>query len=74
MVGATSGYYEPEWDEQSAWEALTQVVYDHFTDWSEEEPKLTRSLNSPREILQAATEMLANAEPEKALRHRAEAA
>ncbi|MBN9033724.1 MAG: hypothetical protein BGO05_26230 [Rhizobiales bacterium 63-7] len=33
MVGAPSGYYEPEWDEQCAWSALESLVLDHFTDW-----------------------------------------
>lgn len=33
MVGAMSGYYEPEWDEQCAWSALERIVVDRFTDW-----------------------------------------
>lgn len=27
MVGETTGYYEPEWDESTAWEALADTVF-----------------------------------------------
>jgi hypothetical protein len=57
MVGATSGYYEPEWDEQTAWEALEGYVYAHFTDWSVDQPVVTRKFNGPGDILRAAREL-----------------
>jgi hypothetical protein len=36
MVGEISRYYEPEWSEQTAWEALQRIVFEHFTDWTEQ--------------------------------------
>lgn len=68
MVGGMSGYYEPEWDERSAWDELKQHVISHFTDWDEcvkhsrnDEfiPRLTRQLDTPSDILAAAREMIA---------------
>ena len=32
MVGAMSGYYEPEWDEETAWEALRKAVFWHYVE------------------------------------------
>lgn len=63
MVGCVSGYYEPEWDEESAWAALENLVYGHFTDWGgeqEDAPKLTRSLGSVSDIFAAAQEIIAS--------------
>lgn len=57
MVGATSGYYEPEWDEETAWIALVQLVHIEFTDWSEDGATPLRVFNSPSEVLRAAEEM-----------------
>lgn len=60
MVGETSGYYEPEWDEECAWSALENLVRCHFTDWHpdhEGTPKLLRPLGTAREILRAARDM-----------------
>lgn len=73
MVGATTGYFEPEWDEQCAWSALENIVRDHFTDWdslirdtedgkSDEAPAggyLTRDLSTVSQIFRAADEMVA---------------
>lgn len=62
MVGAVSGYYEPEWDEETAWTALDELVRCHFTDWHpdhEGTPRLLRPLNTAREILRAALDMAA---------------
>ncbi|UXS01113.1 hypothetical protein [Agrobacterium tumefaciens] len=66
MVGAVSGYYEPEWDEESAWSALDNLVRDHFTDWERIQQEnvalgsaLTRDLSTPSKILSAARDMIA---------------
>lgn len=61
MVGAMSGYYEPEWDEETAWDSLRNFVAAHFTDWSEPEPVPTRKFRTPRDYLRAAADMLAGA-------------
>ena len=64
MVGAVSGYYEPEWDEQTAWEALQQIVYDRFTDYRCDAGDddviaiLTRRLDSPSDIFRAARDLV----------------
>lgn len=59
MVGAVSGYYEPEWDEETAWEALQNYVLDQFTDWSQDRPTLTRKFKGPGDVLRAACELAA---------------
>lgn len=66
MVGATTGYYEPEWDEECAWSALNNLVRGHFTDWEkmmeDNIPRggaLTRDLSTPSLILRAAKDMIA---------------
>ncbi len=61
MVGAVSGYYEPEWDEQCAWSALEDLVIGHFTDYSDWEsgPRLIRHFESPSDVFAAARDMLA---------------
>lgn len=64
MVGAMSGYYEPEWSEAAAWEALRDLVYDEFTEWGEDYARPLREFRGPRDILQAAGEMIARAEAE----------
>ncbi|WP_425953018.1 hypothetical protein [Ralstonia pseudosolanacearum] len=62
MVGDFFGYYEPEWEEETAWEALLTLVFDHFTEWSMEGPKLLRrDLDTPTRILRAAREIIAAA-------------
>jgi len=65
MVGQVSGYYEPEWDEESAWGALRQLVAAHFTDWDAwanedaSRPWSTRRLRTPAEIFRAADDLVA---------------
>ena len=61
MVGATTGYYEPEWDEESAWGALNNLVWATFTDWSGEDPVPLRTFNGPGDIFLAAHELIAAA-------------
>lgn len=58
MVGAVSGYYEPEWYEETAWDALREIVYAHFTDW-ENDARLMRCLDTPALIFAAAKEIIA---------------
>lgn len=59
MVGALEGYYEPEWYEKTAWEALQDIVFIEFTEWGEDECSLTRRLNTPSDILRAAESLVA---------------
>lgn len=63
MVGAVSGYYEPEWDEETAWSSFCDLLYAHFTDWAaeaEDEPAaLLRPLDTVTEKFAAATVMIA---------------
>lgn len=58
MVGGVYGYYEPEWDEQTAWDALLDAVSLQFTDWSGGKPKALRTFRTPRDVFRAAGEML----------------
>lgn len=64
MVGAVVGYYEPEWEEETAWDALRRVVYDNFTDWSEDGWTVLRDLSTPSLILRAAEELCATKQGE----------
>lgn len=70
MVGATSGYYEPEWDEECAYVALEKIVYGHFTCWDvafldcdvdelpDTLPLMIRELSSPSLIFAAAADII----------------
>ncbi|WP_416358186.1 hypothetical protein ACLNGM_09870 [Aureimonas phyllosphaerae] len=62
MVGAMSGGEEPEWDEETAYEALTEIVSWHFTEldfYDEDCPvRFTRRLITPIEIFAAAREAI----------------
>lgn len=60
MVGAVTGYYEPEWDEQTAYEALLSIVRVEFTDWidRDEVPPLTRRLDTPSHVFAAARDLV----------------
>jgi len=60
MVGAVSGYYEPEWDEQTSWEALECIVRDYFCDWSEDGPTPTRQFRTPSDVLRGAHDIVAD--------------
>lgn len=57
MVGEMSGYYEPEWSEQTAWEALRAAVFEDCTDWTEHGFTITRDLSTTRHVLAAAREL-----------------
>ena len=68
MVGNMSGGYEPEWFEETAWEALCLLVEYHFTEWDDvifDEKTgnpgfaITRDLSNVSKILQAADEIVA---------------
>jgi len=64
MVGGMSGYYEPEWDEETAWDSLSTLVAHHFTDWSkaamtDTTPELTIKLRTPSQVLAAAARIIA---------------
>ena len=61
MVGDMSGYYEPEWEEESAWGALSTLVRYHFCDWDENGPTPTRMIRNPSDVFRCADEMLAEA-------------
>jgi hypothetical protein len=75
MVGAMSGYYEPEWDEESAWESLCNIVWGHFTSWEDvtdstgdcewPTPTCTRDLSTPKLVFAAAREILADRAAQK---------
>lgn len=68
MVGETAGYYEPEWEEETAWESLCEIVYWHFVEmvyatdstgdaeWPH--PVCNRDLSTPTLILRAAQEII----------------
>lgn len=60
MVGAVSGYYEPEWGEQDAWFALDSIVRSHFEMYSDEGDflGLSRDLNTPAQIFNAAKDII----------------
>lgn len=59
MVGSTCGYYEPEWYEESAWEALQNIVRAEFTNWEcADGPILTRRLRTPSDVLKAAADLI----------------
>jgi hypothetical protein len=47
MVGWTSGYYEPEWEEDDAWTLLEQGVREHWTDYRELPPETVDSMEFP---------------------------
>jgi hypothetical protein len=59
MVGAMSGYYEPEWDEETAWEALREWVWCQCYDF--ESNRQTRALKLPSDFFRAADELISAA-------------
>ena len=61
MVGGVSGYYEPEWSEESAWCCLRHLVYHHFIDYGDDGEKweLTRPLKTPTQVFAAARYIIA---------------
>lgn len=68
MVGGMSGYYEPEWDETTAYEALVDVLFNIFTPWDDYDevndiwPSCFRNLSTPRLIFLAADELIERAQ------------
>lgn len=59
MVGGMSGGESPEWDEETAWDALQGLVLAHFTDWGcSSPPEPTRVLDTPAQIFAAATDLI----------------
>lgn len=56
MVGETSGYYEPEWDEETAWDALRSFVwsatFDYDNGWQ------TTEQSTPSAVFRLADELL----------------
>lgn len=60
MVGAVSGGEEPEWDEETAWDSLREMVWWHFAhyDGTQAAPTPTRSLRTPAEVFAAAADMI----------------
>lgn len=59
MVGEMLGYYEPEWDEETAWEALLKIIQNHFTTWDEGGPTwIGARLDTPTRIFRAAHEII----------------
>jgi len=62
MVGGMSGYYEPEWDEESAWCALSKLLHWTFMDFPDDgegDPIPTRRLLTPSDYFRAAEELIA---------------
>lgn len=70
MVGATSGYYEPEWDEETAWEALSTFVHNELADWNENGPINWPTFRNPGEIFAAAARMIAARSSKLSSNHR----
>lgn len=61
MVGATSGYYQPEWDEECAWSALVSIVHNETADWAAyPEVGNSRRFNGVGDIFRAAHELIAD--------------
>lgn len=71
MVGGVTGYYEPEWSEQSAWEALSDIVFWAFSDYdsSTQEMESTRRFRTPSDYLRAAEELASKAATRVGSRH-----
>ncbi len=61
MVGGMSGCCEPEWNEQTAYEALEDVIFGHFFtyDVANEEEGCSRDLSTPMLVFRAAVEVVA---------------
>lgn len=59
MVGGMVGYYEPEWDEETAWGALDNIVRNHFCDWNEDGPTPTRRFRNAGDIFRGAADIIA---------------
>lgn len=61
MVGGMSAGEEPEWSDEPAWCALTDLVFWHFTDIDGSgEMTHTRICRTPSEVFRAAREIIAD--------------
>lgn len=60
MVGAMEGYYEPEWSEETAWEALLDIVWWEYVICDEDGPIPLRRFDTPTKVLATAYEMIAH--------------
>lgn len=58
MIGGMIGYEEPEWEEETAWCALSKRVVGEFTDWNEAGPTALRSFRNPTDVFRAAQELI----------------
>lgn len=71
MVGGMDGGESPEWDEETAYEALYKIVHCHFTDWEaaaehDRTPICTADLSTPSKVFYYADVMLWDIAAEKA--------
>lgn len=70
MVGSMRGYYEPEWEEQSAYEALLDLMHSAAFECCEHEPDpddgyssvMALDLSTPAKLFKAAQELIAQKE------------
>jgi hypothetical protein len=59
IVGSVSGYYEPEWDEETAWDALEKIVHFSFMEHRDDEMFPTRAMRTPSQIFRGARDLIA---------------
>jgi hypothetical protein len=66
MVGGMSGYYEPEWDEESAYGALCEILVWTFFDYNPQTDEMwpTRRLRTPTDVFAAAHDLIAEQKKE----------
>ncbi len=71
--GRVSGYYDPEWDDENAFDHLRDMLWDHFTVWDEPSTELrfvfpagVRGLRNWRDVLQAGELVALEAEANRA--------
>lgn len=65
MVGGMSGYYEPEWSEETAYGVLLRWVRNNFFkyDPKTENCRFTGSFKNSSDVFRAATELLSQKQP-----------
>lgn len=65
MLGCVSGGEEPEWSEETAWDALSGLVRWSFMEYDaqEDRPRPTRVLRTPSQVFLAAAEMIRERSP-----------
>lgn len=66
MVGCVSGYYEPEWSEETAYGALRNWVRWSFFEYDSkaDEGRFIRSFKRPSDVFRAAAELLSKNQPQ----------